>query len=138
MQNHPFEEFFAARHSPERLEKMKPILDRIPEHWGKYLPEVGWDDLLLEADSKLAKIDPDYIIAQVKQKFGELRFYTYFSDEFHESRISDDEQDTFREIITQVETASRTTCEFCGKPAARRSGSWISVLCDDHAKVDVP
>lgn len=130
-----FEALIAARDTPERHEKMKPILDRIPPEWGKYLPEVGWDDLLLEANSELEKIDPDYIIAQVKQKFGELRFYTFHSDEFSESE-SDMDRQAFQEIITEVEEKSTRTCEHCGKDAVRRSGGRISVLCDDHAKVD--
>jgi hypothetical protein len=128
-------DFRAARENPARLEKMKPILDRIPPEWGKYLPEVGWDDLLLEANSELEKIDPDYVIAQAKQKFGELRLYTFHSDEFSESE-SDMDRQAFQEIITRVEDKSVRTCEYCGKDAQRRSGGWISVLCDDHAKVD--
>lgn len=128
-----FESRIAARDAPERLEKMKPILDRIPPEWGKYLPEVGWDDLLLEANAELEKIDPEYIICQVKQKFGELRFYTNHSDWFHSTDPTDEQIDEFRRIIDEVEAASMTTCEHCGGPAERRAGSWIAVLCDDHS-----
>lgn len=129
-------DFRAAREDPARLEKMKPILDRIPAEWGKYLPEVGWDNLLLEANSALEKIDPEYIICQVKQKFGELRFYTLHSDSFRESEPTEYDQNAFQEIITWAEDKSTRTCEYCGKDAQRRSGGWISVLCDVHAKVD--
>lgn len=135
-----FEARIAARDAPERLEKMKHILDRIPEYWGKWLPEVGWDDLLLELDAKLAAIDPNYEIRQAKQKFGELRFYAGHLDEYYETNPSEEEQDEFQRLIDEAEAKSMTTCEHCGKHAERRSGSWIAVLCGDHysPKVDAP
>lgn len=46
------------------------MLDRIPDHWGKSLPDPGWDDLLLDLNERLAKLDPGYQIRQVKEKFG--------------------------------------------------------------------
>jgi hypothetical protein len=128
-----FQARISARDAPDRLEKMKPILDRIPEHWGKWLPEVGWDDLLLELDTKLAEIDPNYEIQQAKQKFGELRFYASLSDGFYDTDPTDAAQYEFSRLIVWAESKSTVTCEHCGGPAERRPGSWIAVLCDEHA-----
>ena len=122
-----YEDIIAQRDSPERLEKMKPVLDRIPDMWGKYLPEIGWDDLLLELDAKLSEIDPDYIIHQAKQKFGELRVYAVFSDG------SFDRDSEFVELIREAAEKSTRTCEYCGKEGLTRRGGWIVVLCDEHA-----
>ena len=119
-----------------RREKMKPILDRIPDYWGKWLPEVGWDDLLLELDAKLSKLDPNYEIRQAKQKYGELRFYAGHLGEYYEEDPSEEDQNEFQRLIDEAERKSTTVCEFCGKDGKRQSNGWISVLCDDHSKVD--
>jgi hypothetical protein len=124
-----FFDVHAERDKPERVEKMKPVLDRIPEHWGNYLPEVGWDDLLLELDTKLAAIDPGYIVYQAKQKFGGLRYYTGHSDGF------DGDQTAFAFLISEAEARAYDLCEYCGKPGKLRQGGWILVLCDEHANL---
>lgn len=104
----------------DREERMKPVLDRIPEHWGKYLPDPGWDDILLELDAKLSEIDPDYVIHQAKEKFGTLRFYTSLPFE------------AGREAIQEAEAKSARTCENCGAYGAKaRHSGWIKTLCDE-------
>lgn len=116
--------------SEDRYKKMAPILDRIPEHWGKWLPEPGWDELLLELDRDLAKLDPDYEINQAKEKFGLLRFYVTFSDalmELPETRGAADA------LIRDAEDRSATICELCGADGSLRPGGWIKTLCNEHA-----
>lgn len=123
-----------ARGEPARLEKMAPILNRIPERWGKSLPEVGWDNLLLELDEKLSKLDPDYVICQAKQKFGELRFYTEFSDNFSGRKDTADISTEFDRLVNLAEQMSVTLCEYCGEPGQNRGGGGIMILCDEHVK----
>ena len=36
----------------------------------------GWNDIVLDLHNKLVKENPDYFIAQIKEKFGTLRYYT--------------------------------------------------------------
>lgn len=122
-----FEDIISSRAAPERLERMKPVLDRIPQEWGKWLPDVGWDDMLLELDQRLAQIDPGYIICQAKEKFGGLRFYTYHSDDF------DGDGDRFREFVEVTEALSYRVCEYCGAPGELRQGGWMKTLCNYHA-----
>lgn len=110
-----------------RDDKMKPILDRIPAQWGKWLPDPGWDELLLTLDAKLAALDPDYQILQAKEKFGTLRYYTSHSDDW------DGDSDAFEQLISEAEDLSGYTCEMCGKPGTSRLGGWIKTLCDEHA-----
>lgn len=121
--NLTWEEIDAVRHDPQRLEKMKPVLDRIPPEWGKYLPDPGWDDILLELDAKLAEFKPDYVIHQAKEKFGTLRFYC---------DLPYTDQPT-TEIIRAAENKSETICEWCGQPGKLRSGGWYKTYCDEHA-----
>ena len=60
-----------------------------------------------------------YRIMQIKEKFGELRWY----DEFSTQDVQD--------IIDKYEDISRRTCLVCGKPATKMSTGWISPYCDD-------
>jgi len=56
--------------------------------------------------------------AQVKEKFGSLRFYmTSGNDEIYD-------------LIDEAEAKSRVTCEECGEPGEEKPMSWIRTLCD--------
>ncbi len=62
------------------------------------------------------------VALQVKEKFGGLRFYVHGGNEY------------ILGMIRMTERLSMATCEVCGNPGLRRSGNWISTLCDEHAK----
>jgi len=60
--------------------------------------------------------------AQVKEKFGSLRFYmTIGTDEVYA-------------MISEAEELSSKTCEECGGPGEQRSGGWIHTLCSNCHK----
>jgi len=112
-----------------RLARMKPILDRIPDHWGKYLPDAGWDDLLLNLDRALAAFDPDYTLLQAKEKFGTLRYYTQWSEDptLEDTKV----RELLYDLVTSAERKSAYICERCGAVGAKtRSLAWIKTLCD--------
>jgi len=55
---------------------LERILRRIPDGWGRWVSVgPGWYGLVCELDADLAAIDPGYIVHQVKEKFGTLRYY---------------------------------------------------------------
>lgn len=111
----------------DRMQRMRPVLDRIPEEWGRYLPGPGWDDLLLQLDSTVGALDPDYKILQAKEKFGTLRFYPQLSED-----LSDSRRELIHSVIGGVELLSEITCEECGAHDARqRNEGWIKTLCDN-------
>ena len=95
--------------------------------WG--FPGDGWFDIIWDLSSKLEPLIQKFIdenqdaeayprAAQVKEKFGGLRFYmTYSTDEIFG-------------LISEAEALSCKTCEECGKPGEERSGGWIHTLCD--------
>lgn len=58
------------------------------------------------------------VAAQVKEKFGSLRFYLNNTDEF------------VRGLVSMAEGMSSRTCESCGVPGSRRGVGWIQTLCD--------
>lgn len=61
--------------------------------------------------------------AQVKEKYGGLRFYmTSVNDEM-------------RNLISEAEALSRKTCESCGKPGEARKGRWLRTECDECHKL---
>lgn len=61
------------------------------------------------------------VAIQVKEKFGELRFYYEGGDAVVDG------------MVRMAESWSFNTCEVCGNPGKRRKGGWIRVLCDEHA-----
>ena len=61
------------------------------------------------------------VAAQVKEKFGTLRFY------------ADGGNDMTDGMIWMAEALSACTCEVCGKPGKLRGGGWVKTLCDEHA-----
>lgn len=60
----------------EQTEDYLRVTARISEGWGKYLAVFDeWLPVIYETDRKLAELDPDYEIQQVKEKFWGLRYY---------------------------------------------------------------
>jgi hypothetical protein len=59
-------------------------------------------------------------VAQIKEKFGGLRFYYDGGD------------DTIRGMVTMAEAWAGNTCEDCGNPATKQTSGWIKNVCDKH------
>jgi methylphosphotriester-DNA--protein-cysteine methyltransferase len=57
-------------------------------------------------------------VAQVKEKFGSLRFYV------------DNGNPEVYAAIQFAEAMSYRTCETCGAPGRARVGGWVRTLCD--------
>ena len=98
----------------------------------------GWYPLVEQLSAEIsAKYDswgsiPDLpYVAQMKEKFGGLRFYlesdTFFMDH-------SDKYDELDQIISKYESLSKKTCELCGKEGKVdniKNGYWIKTLCED-------
>ncbi len=61
----------------------------------------------------------EYRIIQIKEKFGELRWYDGGAPK------------EVREIIEKYSLMSARICMNCGKPATRITKRWISPYCDE-------
>ena len=61
-------------------------------------------------------------IDQIKEKFGILRFYVDYEDDYIYGAIS------------MAENVSSRTCEVCGKEGKLNDDGWLSVKCDEHRK----
>lgn len=95
-------------------------LDDMPDGWRQAFGLQMCDEL----KNVLEKIDKinEFRIVQIKEKFGELRFYTNWID------------DDIDKIIDKYTELSRRTCICCGKPATQITTGWISPFCDDCVK----
>ncbi|MCD8207105.1 MAG: hypothetical protein LUD72_04115 [Bacteroidales bacterium] len=90
----------------------------------------GWRKVIeplfdyIEEYNKDKDTDDKIIVEQVKEKFGELRFYTNFNEE------------TLGDMIGEAEDKADHTCEYCGSEEdvykVSRSG-WIKTLCQKCA-----
>jgi hypothetical protein len=63
---------------------------------------------------------PQVVIAQIKEKFGGLRFYYDGGD------------DTIYGMVRMAEAWASHSCEECGNVGKRTSGGWVQTLCDFH------
>lgn len=79
----------------------------------------GWDQLVDPLVELCKKYNVQ--IAQIKEKFGTLRFYV------------DNAPDEVLQAIEKAENASASICETCGKPGKLRiNGGWWSTRCEGH------
>ena len=121
----------------EELEKK--LVEKYPKLYGDYKGDPtktcmawgfecgdGWYNLI---DELSAKLEPHGVVAmQVKEKFGELRFYI--------SEVPDDCMEDIYKHITEAEIKSLTTCEICGNEenASIRGERWLRTMCDECDK----
>ena len=92
-------------------------------YWLKdYILKNGNKDLLNHPKFNEPEETDKIVVVQVKEKFGVLCYYVDRSDK------------VINEVIENASSLSSMTCETCGSPGRTRRGSWIRVLCDDHAK----
>lgn len=104
------------------------IVARIPDGWYKGLDVgEGWDNIIIDLNARLASLDPDYTVAQVKEKFGGLRYYIDY--------INEDVRESAHLFIQEAEDVASVTCEVCGAQGELRDKqAWMRTLCDNcHA-----
>lgn len=86
----------------------------------------GWYDIVDELCGKIQKyIDENSVenlyVAQIKEKFGGLRFYVAGGDS------------AIHGFIAEAERKSFTTCEMCGEEGKNRDlDGWLMTLCERH------
>jgi len=99
----------------------------VPEYWKSIDVDEGWYQLVIDCDRELTQIDPNYQIAQIKQKFGGLRYY------FQPSLPNT--YKAMNEVVTKYETIAAVTCESTGKTGAlmRSKSGWYRTLNIEYA-----
>ncbi len=88
------------------------LLSRIPDGWGRWIScDAGWYPLITELGTRLAELDPEYVLHQIKEKFGTLRFYA-------ETELEGERRERFGSLIDEAEGRSAHICEQCGSGTA--------------------
>ncbi len=100
-----------AIHIPDDAGEFAPALEamlrRIPDGWGRMVGcDRGWYPLVAELDHDLARLDPSYVVLQVKEKWGVLRLYFETAPEVTAA---------MQALVDRATEASRGICELCGE-----------------------
>jgi len=96
------------------------LLSRIPEGWGRWIScDAGWYPLITELGTNLAALDPNYVVHQIKEKFGTPRFYA-------ETELDGERKGRFDALIAEAEVRSAHTCERCGSGRGLRPAEWCT------------
>jgi len=74
----------------------------------------------IDWQNRQSPVVPQVTVAQIKEKFGGLRFYYDGGD----NEISG--------MVTMAAAWASHACEECGAPGTSRGGGWIKTLCDTH------
>ena len=94
---------------------------RLAPGWFPYIEcGKGWYPLISETLDQLEEADPNYVIHQIKEKFGELRVY-----------ISGNE--AAQDIADKAGEKSTHICDVCGQEGSLRNlNGWLATTCEDH------
>lgn len=97
----------------------------------------GWYELIKECSAKIEavneKLSEPITAAQVKEKFGGLRFYINSC----QSECSDETWKEVRDAIEVAEKKSYVTCEHCGNTGKTQAvHRWMYTLCDTCVVVE--
>lgn len=86
----------------------------------------GWlgliDELCTNLEAECKRSGASYCVAQVKEKFGGLRFYI--------NTTAGHREDTLFELEDIYEGKSFKVCEMCGDAGTVRPSGWVKTLCD--------
>lgn len=94
--------------------------DFVPAFW----VGPGWMPLIFDLHQQLIHFDSFYVIYQIKEKFGGLRYYAEPVDQKYSQ--------SFISIIGEAEAKSLSACEICSKFAQTKKTNLIyRTLCDN-------
>jgi len=97
------------------------IIDTLCE---KIQSHIDWENEIITYKKERGELPkekplyPQVQATQVKEKYGGLRFYVNYYDDY------------IRGLIDMAENMSYCVCETCGNPGKPNESGWISTLCD--------
>lgn len=111
--------------------------EEIESCWMFDLP-VGWygigakmcDELM----TALGKYTDDFVILQLKEKFGSIRLYWGWADRDYTDEESEETKslhDAIENILRTYAEMSYHTCVVCGKPATKYTDCWVLGYCEN-------
>ncbi len=101
-----------------------PILEKLCSNIQSHIDHVNSRREYLLTKNEDNDVIPDAVpqvtVAQIKEKFGGLRFYYEGGDE------------QIHGMVRMAEAWADVACEECGGIGKRRHGGWVRTLCDVH------
>ena len=99
----------------------------------------GWYKIVEETCAKLQLLSDVFglqaVAAQIKEKFGTLRFY-FDIEQGDIVAINKADRamagDIMYDVVTRAEEETAWTCEECGERGKTRGTGWLVTLCDKH------
>ena len=112
----------------KRMEEKYPKMFSQP--YGGFAIGEGWWPILqalcsniqhyLNWKNRESEVVPQVVVAQIKEKFGGLRFYYDGGD------------DQVTGMVRMAEAWADKSCETCGAPGTSGGKGWIKTLCSTH------
>jgi hypothetical protein len=112
----------------KRMEDKYPKMFAQP--YGGFAVGEGWWPILqalcaniqhyLNWKNREGEVVPQVVVAQIKEKFGGLRFYYDGGD------------DRVQGMVSMAESWADKSCEECGAPGTSGGQGWIRTLCPTH------
>lgn len=104
-----------------------------------FLPE-GWTSSFVplmkkELADALGSYVYDFVVMDVKEKYGMMRAYWAWADrdyDENEERDRNELTNKIEAIISKYEKISEQTCAICGKPAVKMTTGWVWPVCEEH------
>lgn len=113
----------------EYADDLLDVLKRFPDGW---LPTIdcgpGWYKIIADTNRKMRYLVPDYVVHQVKEKFGGLRYHWGAGAEDLDLILSQ----IMTDIELNAERLSKMRCEQCGGFATTRldrGRHWFYTKC---------
>jgi hypothetical protein len=113
------------------------LASRFARGWDPHVyVDDGWKELVLDLVGKLDATGLQWNVKQIKEKFGQLRFYADVDETPSLEHILKFEkrEDVFARFSTLIEDAeekSATICQWCGKGGSSVTvGSLVQTACD--------
>lgn len=105
--------------------------DLLPDGWTQtFIPKMKED---------LAKVLGgyvyDFVVFQIKEKYGTMRIYWSWADrKYTSSELIDlaEISEEIEAIINKYENISENTCVVCGKQAVKMTTGWVMPVCNEH------
>lgn len=89
----------------------------------------GWHELVQPLIDEVYK--QGGTIHQIKEKFGDLRFY-YTVPDAEEGTPEFADRQRLRQMVIDAQNKSCVTCEQCGMPGFPGGVTWLKTLCTLH------
>jgi septum formation topological specificity factor MinE len=105
--------------------------DFLPDGWtNTFIPEMK-----KELANVLGSYVDDFVIFQIKEKYGYMRMYWSWADrDYTDNEAKDVGMLTtdIEAIIRKYENISEKTCVVCGKESTKMTAGWVMPVCDEH------